>query len=116
MPRDPRYRLREPLSLTFLAGSSRGVGRIEDLSRTGIFVRSAMLPESGVRVETLLKTASGQLIAVAGVVQWNTASVASKRRQSGFGLRVTAHGAEYLGLVEGVVAAGERIPDLVLGT
>ena len=116
MPRDPRYRLRAPLGLTFLAGSSRGVGRLEDLSRTGCFVRSAMLPESGVRVESLVRTPSGQLIAVEGVVQWNTASVASKRSQSGFGLRVTAHGAAYFGLIEGVIAAGELIPDLVPGS
>ena len=116
MPRDPRYRLRAPLRLTFLAGSSRGVGRLEDLSRTGLFVRSAMLPASGVRIESLLKTASGQLITVEGVVQWNTAGVATKQRQSGFGLRVTAHGAAYLGLIEGVIAAGERIPDFVPGS
>ena len=114
MPRDPRYRLREPLELAFLAGSSRGVGRVEDLSRTGLFVRSAVLPAFGSRVESLLKTSSGQLISVQGTVQWNTAGVTSKKFQSGFGVRVTAHGAEYCGLVEGVLAAGELIPAVVV--
>ena len=94
----------------------RGVRRVEDLSRTGFFVRSAMLPVYGARIESMLKTPSGQLIAVKGMVQWNTASVTSKGRESGFGVCVTTHGAEYVGFVEGVIAAGELIPALVLAT
>ena len=116
MSREPRYRLRAFVDVTYVAGNSRGEGRVEDVSRNGFFIRSTMLPADGSQIEAILKTNGGTLIAVEGRVCWNTASVPSKLTQSGFGVYVSNHGAEYVGFVEGVIAAGEQLVTTVTGT
>ena len=103
-----RYRLTVPISITYVAGQSRGEGRLEDLSRSGFFVKSPMLPPNGAAITAMISTPSGQLLSVEGVVRWNTAGSDASRR-SGFGVQVSSFGPEYGGFVEGVLAAGQTI-------
>jgi hypothetical protein len=57
-------------------------------------------------VSAKLQTDSGRVLSVEGIVQWNTASVLSKRLEPGFGIRVTGVRSDYLAFVEGALAAG----------
>ena len=105
MARNPRVRIARPISATFVSGSSRGSGHLYDLSNGGLFVRSAMLLKKGSKVSATLQIGSGGCLNVDGVVQWNTASVAGRKMEPGFGVRVTRSRSEYLAFVEGALAA-----------
>ena len=109
--REPRFKLANPLIVTYVSGNSRGEGRIEDVSPKGFFIHTPMLPQDGSHVTAIITTTSGQLLSVEGTVRWNTIAIDGPTFRSGFGVRVTRCGAEYTGFVQGVIAAASALEE-----
>jgi hypothetical protein len=95
-----RVRLAQPFRAEFTAGGTRGEGRVFDVSRGGLFVRSAMMLANGTEVEAALVGPTGVRISVQGVVRWNTAGLAYRPKGPGFGIAVRRSGRDFQGLVE----------------
>jgi hypothetical protein len=93
----PRIQPAEEIRAEFVAGTARGSGTLLDLSADGLFVRTPLLPRSG-PVAMVLFTPRGNEVRVAGLVRWNTARTSF--RATGFGVRLTASGADYSALLE----------------
>ncbi len=100
-----RIRLSEPLRTSFVAGPSEGRGVVQDVSLGGFFVRSALLPRAGTPIIAAMTTGSGSRVSVHGEVRWNTAGVNKPLSTCGFGVRVTQPSSDYLGFVDGALAA-----------
>lgn len=100
-----RIRLKQPLEATFVAGSARGKGRVYDVSLGGLFVQGPLLPAEGSSVAAALETPSGWRLAIEGVVRWSTAARGGPHEACGFGIRVTRCSNEFLGFVDGALAA-----------
>ena len=94
-----------PVDATFVAGSARGKGRLFDVSLGGFFVQVPLLLPEGSSVAAALETSSGWRMAVEGVVRWNTAKLDGPYASCGFGVRVTRYSNEFLGFVDGALAA-----------
>jgi hypothetical protein len=107
--KQPRVRLVQLVRAEFVTETSRGDGRVQDLSSDGFFVRSPLLPPDGVRVAVVLVSPSGRKIAVEGTVRWNTASLTDRGERSGFGVRLTRFGDDYLHFADGAQAAGSPL-------
>src|SRR5262245_36467173 len=97
MPASERIAPRENIRAEFVAGTARGRGTLLDLSSSGLFVRSPLLPRQG-PVTMVLTTDSGTEVLVAGQVRWSSGRTAF--RATGFGVRLTAAGSDYGALLE----------------
>src|SRR5512145_2593794 len=82
----------EDIRAEFNAGAAHGFGRVLDISESGMFVRSALLPAAG-PVRMILRTPGGREIRLIGEVRWSTAG--RNFRASGFGLRLVAATREF---------------------
>lgn len=100
-----RIRLAKPVDATFVAGTTRGSGWIQDVSLGGFFVRSPMMVPGGSRIAAAIRTPSGWRITVEGVVRWNTSERGRERGTPGFGVHVTRYGREFPTFVDGALAA-----------
>ena len=100
-----RIRLQGPVDATFVAGSARGTGRLFDVSLGGFFVQVPLLPPPGSSVAAALETPSGWRMTIEGVVRWNTAKLDGPYATCGFGVRITRYSNEFLGFVDGALAA-----------
>lgn len=101
-----RITLSEPIRTAFVAGSSEGRGIVQDVSLEGFFVRSPLLPREGTPIIAAFKTMSGSRVSVHGIVRWNTASVDTQTLDTcGFGVHITKRSTDYLGFVDGALAA-----------
>ncbi len=56
----------------FEAGSTRGKGHVKNISKEGLFVRSATLPEPGSEVRLIFHDRQGTKVEVRGLVCWCT--------------------------------------------
>ena len=84
-----RVRIRQKVGASFVAGPSRGKGRLYDVSDEGFYMHSPVLLKRGSHVSVLFRTALGGVSVAEGEVRWNSARVASRMVPSGFGVRVT---------------------------
>jgi hypothetical protein len=70
-----------------MAEGSEGVGHLKNVSRAGMFVRSADLPRPGVPIALQFEVpTSGELVNLRGEVRWNSDGLGSATPQSGFGV------------------------------
>jgi hypothetical protein len=103
---EERISLVRRLETRFETEHSRGIGRIGDVSRHGLFVVSPLLPPDGAPIEIVFDTPSKRPVSVAGVVRWNTVPLAGRRPTSGFGVQVTSFDDDFSHFVEGALSAG----------
>jgi hypothetical protein len=95
-----RVRIRQEVGATFVGGSSRGKGRLYDVSADGFFIFGPLLLRRGTLVSAVFRTEGGKLSMAEGRVCWNTACAASPRQLTGFGVRLTRSDRQYRRLVE----------------
>jgi len=86
----------EDIRAEFSAGAAHGFGRVLDISDTGLFVRSALLPPHG-PVRVVLRTPGGREIRLVGEVRWSSAG--RTFRASGFGIQLAAAGRDFKSLL-----------------
>lgn len=108
MSGEVRVRLVQPVDADFFAESFHGEGRVHDVSRKGLFIRTPLLPPDGIRITVVFEPESRRRIAVDGIVQWNTGPLQSHSKSSGFGVHLTRFGDEFIRFVDGAIAAGQR--------
>ncbi len=105
-----RIHLSEPIRAAFVAGNSEGRGVVQDVSLEGFFVRSPLLPREGTSIVAAFKTLSGGRVSVHGIVRWNTANLdTSTLGTCGFGVSVTRRSGDYIGFVDGALAAASDL-------
>jgi hypothetical protein len=76
-PKVERRKLRRVLKripAAFEAGQLRGKGHIKNVSKEGLFLRSAVLPPVGEDVRVIFHDRTGTKIEVRGTVRWTTPS------------------------------------------
>ena len=100
-----RVRIRQQVGASFVAGPSRGKGRLYDVSAEGFFMRSPVLLKRGSHVSVLFRTAAGGVSVAEGEVRWNSARVTSQMVPSGFGVRVTRADRDFRQLVQSALNA-----------
>jgi hypothetical protein len=94
-----RARARVPTSkiaVRFKADGSESVGYLDNMTRTGVFVRTDDLPRPGSAVALQFHTPAGALIDVRGEVRWNTEGLSHLLSTPGFGLLLHEPPPEYL--------------------
>jgi len=89
-------RIAKRLSVLIESGGSYSQGHIKNLSKTGMLVRSSLLPEPGAEVRLKFETLEGHKIEVSGRVRWTTAGLPKDEVQSAFGVLFEAPGEDYL--------------------
>jgi Tfp pilus assembly protein PilZ len=91
-PKPERRKLRRILKripAAFEAGSLRGKGHIKNVSKEGLFVRTAVLPAMGDDVRVIFHDRNGTKIEVHGTVRWTTAQLPRDQKpKPGFGVHV----------------------------
>jgi hypothetical protein len=105
-----RVRLREPVQTIFKSGGSNGRGIVYDVSLGGLFVQSPLLLRPGAKIAASLTPPAGEAFAFRGTVVWNTATVSTPLRVSGFGVRVTEMTPEFVRFVGAALAAATQAP------
>jgi hypothetical protein len=100
-----RVRIRQEVGATFVAGASRGEGRLHDVSPNGFFMNSPTLLRRGSRVSVVFRTPGGGLSVAEGEVRWNTARAAGQLALSGFGVRVTRSDDGFRRLVDAALSS-----------
>jgi hypothetical protein len=70
-----------------MAEGTEGVGHLKNVSRAGLFVRSADLPRPGVPIALQFEApTTGSLVNLRGEVRWNSDGLDTVAAQSGFGV------------------------------
>jgi PilZ domain-containing protein len=91
-PKVERRRLRRILKripAAFESGRLRGKGHIKNVSKEGLFLRTAVLPPVGDDVRVLFHDRNGSKIEVRGVVRWSTDQLpAGAKAKPGFGVHI----------------------------
>jgi hypothetical protein len=91
-PKVERRKLRRILKripAAFEAGQLRGKGHIKNVSKEGLFVRTAVLPPVGDDVRVIFHDRNGSKIEVHGTVRWTTAQLdKSEKAKPGFGVHI----------------------------
>jgi PilZ domain-containing protein len=90
----------EAIPATFRTVALEGEGRIENVSRQGLFVRSAALPEPGEEVRLRFAFA-GKTIEARGEVRWTTRQLrAGDSVAPGFGVHLILPDRDYLAFLQ----------------
>ncbi len=93
------------LPATYFVGHAQGEGHVENLSADGLFLRSPMLPKEGERLVIAFTTPDGRKVAVEGTIRW---TIEDTTVPSGFGVRLSSFGDDYLVAVEEFLNAKDR--------
>jgi hypothetical protein len=99
MSSSSRARARVPIAeipVRFKADGSEAVGHLENLTRTGVFVRTDDLPRDGAAVALQFHSPSGILIDLRGEVRWNSEGLSHLLSVRGFGVLLHEPPPEYL--------------------
>jgi hypothetical protein len=84
------------ISVRFSADGTESVGQLENLTRTGVFIRTAELPRPGAAVALQFRDSEGEIVDLRGQVRWNTQGLSSGDSASGFGVLLHEPPPEYL--------------------
>ncbi len=98
-------RVEVSLPATYFVGQAQGEGHVQNLSADGLFLRSPMLPKEGGRVVITFTTPNGREVAVEGAIRWSTEDTTVP---SGFGVRLSSFGDDYLVVVEDFLKAKDQ--------
>ena len=88
-------RLAKRLSVLCECEGTYWQGHIKNVSKSGVFVRSTMLPEPGSEVRLKFETLDGLKVDETGRVCWTTAGLPKEEAASGFGALIDSPGREY---------------------
>lgn len=90
------------IAAEFDVGGRRGLGLIRNVSRSGLFVRTASVPEVGQSVNVRFRS-GGDEVHVSGLVWWTTKQEQGTTfaRPPGFGMRLLRQTADLRELFEG---------------
>ena len=88
-------RIAKRLSVLIESNGTYTRGHIKNLSKTGLFLRSTVLPESGSIVRLKFETLEGKKIEVEGRVRWTTAGLPTDEARSGFGVLLENPGEDF---------------------
>jgi hypothetical protein len=93
-----RLRKNSPrIPVAFQVAGLRGKGYIKNVSRAGLFIRSAELPPRRDPVDVVFADGGGRMIRLKGTVRWTTAEVTAPRPITpGFGMHIEDPSAQYL--------------------
>ena len=80
--------------MRFVAEGSEAVGKLVEVSRSGLQVAAAELPRPGAIIALQFESPGGKLVDVRGVVRWNTQSRPDDTPES-FGVRLHEPPREY---------------------
>ncbi len=101
-PSQTRFPPSGVISATFAVGTIAGQGRVENLSRDGLFLRTPVLPKEGEPIRITLRPPTGASIDVRGEVCWNSVSLA-EATPPGFGVALFDYGSDYSALIGRVI-------------
>ncbi len=104
-------RVEVSLPATYIAGHARGKGYVKTLSADGLCLRTPMLLKEGEHVVIAFTTPNGRKVAVEGSIRWITEDTTTP---SGFGVRLSRFGDDYLVVVEDFLKAKNKDPAAVL--
>ena len=104
----PRLRISD-IAVRFVAEGMEGVGRLIDVSRSGVNVRASEPPRPGAIIALQFESASGKLVDVRGEVRWSRDEGDEAQAQA-FGVRIHEPPREFRDFVNWVLARGEK-PD-----
>jgi Tfp pilus assembly protein PilZ len=83
------HRAVKRIHVAFEAGNLRGKGHIKNVSKKGLFLRTAVLPPVGSDVRVIFPDRTGTKIEVRGKVRWTTAQLpATEKAKPGFGVQI----------------------------
>ena len=88
-------RVVQRVAAKFTCGALQSTGHIKNLSKGGLFMRTASLPPVGEIVQIIILTRSRQKIEVVGRVCWSTEQLRSPGDQLGFAIEFTDTSEEY---------------------
>lgn len=103
-------RVEVSLPATYIAGHARGKGHVQSLSADGLSLRTPMLLKEGERVVIRFTTPNGRKVEVKGSIRWITEDTTAP---SGFGVRLSSFGDDYLVVVEDFLKAKNKDPAAV---
>jgi hypothetical protein len=92
-------RRKAEMTVEFTQGGVRGTGITGDVSRKGMFVRSAQIPGTGPVLHLTVKLPEGRELVLTGKVVRSATTVSPSERSSGFGLRLATDSPEYEALL-----------------
>jgi len=95
-------RRRTLIPAEFRAGSVRGRGKVRNVSRGGLFVRTRAIPEAGANARVRLVEPGKVPVEVVGLVWWTARPESPLDTKCGFGLRVLDGDDSYHRLVESI--------------
>ena len=77
------------ITVRFESPRIEGLGYLKNVSRDGLFVRTAQLPAPGELVRVIFQDPQKRWIEVSGTVRWNTLQIQSEERvPAGVGMRI----------------------------
>ncbi len=95
-------RIAKRLSVLIETGGTYTQGHIKNLSKTGLFLRSTVLPEPGSIVRIKFEPLEGKKIEVEGRVCWTTAGLPKDKAKSGFGVLLENPGEDFRAFFAGL--------------
>lgn len=110
-PLEPRFKKRVPCELRVAGGRHPGI--VLNLSRTGLFVQTALGASRGDTIRVDLSSGTLDTIGVEGLVVWQKRIPPQMRgvRHGGFGVQIRSAGAGYFELLEEVAGPSEVLRD-----
>ena len=90
--------------MRYVAEGMESVGLLQDVSRSGLYVRAPELPRPGAIVALQFESPTGKLVDIRGQVRWNS----SGSDPDGFGVRVHEPPREYREFVAWALAEAEK--------
>jgi hypothetical protein len=111
MEQSGRARPRLPIpriSVRFVAEGVEAVGQLHDVSRQGLYVRSADLPRPGAVIALQFESPLGRLIDVRGEVRWSSRRSGCEAAPDGFGVRLHEPPAPFRDFVAWVIIQCEK--------
>ncbi len=105
-----RPRLRIPkISVRYVAEGSEGVGRLVDVSKSGLYIRARDLPRPNAIVAVQFESPVGKLVDARGQVRWNSSEQGAA--PDGFGVKLYEPPIEFREFVTWVLSQSEKWDD-----
>ena len=101
-------RVAKRLTALVYADGDYANGHVKNLSKTGMFVRSNMMPAPGTDVRIRFETITGEKIEVEGIVRWNTSGLPTEEGADGFGVQLAKPSKDYLNFFAQMAGSKKR--------
>ncbi len=91
-----------------MAEGVEAVGRLQNVSRSGLYVKTAEPPRPGAIVALQFESPGGRLVDLRGQVRWNSQGAARVGKPEGFGVRLHEPPRAYQDFVAWARSEGEK--------